>query len=183
MAERFCDFEVAGCTRRLYIQNISDKVAIAGFILLGDVELVENCAAELVKRIPKDTEIIMTAETKGIPLAASMARILGMKEYIVARKSLKAYMKNPIWVDDESITTKGKQRLGLSDFDVKKIRGKKVLILDDVISTGGSLLAMEKLVNKAGGEVIGKAAVLAEGDAAKRTDIIFLKELPLFKAD
>ena len=183
MAERFYDFEVAGCMRRLYIQNISDKVAIAGFILLGDVELVENCAAALAKIIPKNTEVIMTAETKGIPLAASMARILGMKEYIVARKSLKAYMKNPIWVEDESITTAGKQRLGLSDFDVQKIRGKKVLILDDVISTGGSLLAMEKLVDKAGGQVIGKAAVLAEGDAAKRTDIIFLKELPLFRAE
>lgn len=183
MAERFYEFEVAGCTRKLCIQNISDEVAIAGFILLGDVELVENCAAELVKIIPKDTEIIMTAETKGIPLAASMARILGMKEYIVARKSLKAYMKNPIWVEDESITTKGKQKLGLSEFDVEKIRGKKVLVLDDVISTGGSLSAMEKLVEKAGGKVIGKAAVLAEGDAAKRTDIIFLKELPLFKAE
>ena len=96
---------------------------------------------------------------------------------------MKAYMKNPIWVEDESITTAGKQRLGLSDFDVQKIRGKKVLILDDVISTGGSLLAMEKLVDKAGGQVIGKAAVLAEGDAAKRTDIIFLKELPLFRAE
>ena len=183
MSERFCEFEVAGCKRKLYIQNISDKVAIAGFILLGDVELVENCAAELSKVIPQDTEIIMTAETKGIPLAASLARILGMKNYIVARKSMKAYMKNPIWVDDESITTSGKQKLGLSDFDVQKIRDKKVLILDDVISTGGSLLAMEKLVEKAGGKVCGKAAVLAEGDAAKRNDIIFLKELPLFKAE
>ena len=92
-------------------------------------------------------------------------------------------MKNPLWVEDESITTLGKQKLGLSDFDVEKIRGKKVLILDDVISTGGSLKAMETLVEKAGGKVIGKAAVLAEGDAAKRKDIIFLKELPLFEAE
>ncbi len=183
MSERFYELEVAGCTRKLYIQNITDKVAIAGFILLGDVELVENCAAELAKIIPGETEMILTAETKGIPLAASLARILGMKEYIVARKSMKAYMKNPLWVEDESITTLGKQKLGLSDFDVEKIRGKKVLILDDVISTGGSLKAMETLVEKAGGKVIGKAAVLAEGDAAKRKDIIFLKELPLFEAE
>ena len=173
MSERFYELEVAGCRRKLFIMNITDKVAIAGFILLGDVELTENCAAELAKKIPAETEIILTAETKGIPLAASLARILGMKNYIVARKSMKAYMKNPLWVDDESITTAGKQKLGLSDFD---------LILDDVISTGGSLKAMENLVEKAGGKVIGKAAVLAEGDAAKRTDIIFLKDLPLFDA-
>ena len=168
MSERFYELEVAGCRRKLFIMNITDKVAIAGFILLGDVELTENCAAELAKKIPAETEIILTAETKGIPLAASLARILGMKNYIVARKSMKAYMKNPLWVDDESITTAGKQKLGLSDFDV--------------ISTGGSLKAMENLVEKAGGKVIGKAAVLAEGDAAKRTDIIFLKDLPLFDA-
>ena len=183
MSERFYELEVAGCRRKLFIMNITDKVAIAGFILLGDVELTENCAAELAKKIPAETEIILTAETKGIPLAASLARILGMKNYIVARKSMKAYMKNPLWVEDESITTLGKQKLGLSDFDVEKIRGKKVLILDDVISTGGSLKAMETLVEKAGGKVIGKAAVLAEGDAAKRKDIIFLKELPLFEAE
>ena len=118
--------------------------------------------------------MIMTAETKGIPLAAEMARILGMPHYIVARKSIKAYMENPLIVDDESITTKGKQILCLSDADVELIKDKKIVIVDDVISTGGSL--------KAGAEVIGKAAILAEGDAGKRTDIIFLEKLPLFEA-
>ena len=163
MANRFYELQVAGCTRKLSILNISDKLAIAGFILLGDVELVTSCAAELAKRIPKDAEIIMTAETKGIPLAAELARQLGMKWYITARKSVKAYMENPLWVEDESITTKGKQVLCLMDADIERIKGKKVLILDDVISTGGSLRALEQLAEKAGGHVVGKAAVLAEG--------------------
>ena len=183
MANRFYELQVAGCTRKLSILNISDKLAIAGFILLGDVELVTSCAAELAKRIPKDAEIIMTAETKGIPLAAELARQLGMKWYITARKSVKAYMENPLWVEDESITTKGKQVLCLMDADIERIKGKKVLILDDVISTGGSLRALEQLAEKAGGHVVGKAAVLAEGDAAQRKDIIFLEKLPLFDAE
>ncbi len=183
MANRFYELQVAGCKRKLSILNISDKLAIAGFILLGDVELVTNCAAELAKRVPKEVEVIMTAETKGIPLAAELARQMGMKYYVTARKSVKAYMENPLWVEDESITTKGKQILCLMDADVERIKGKKVLILDDVISTGGSLLALEKLAAQAGGNVICKAAVLAEGDAAKRTDIIFLEKLPLFDAE
>ncbi len=183
MANRFYELQVAGCKRKLSILNISDKLAIAGFILLGDVELVTNCAAELAKRVPKDVEIIMTAETKGIPLAAELARQMGMKYYVTARKSVKAYMENPVWVEDKSITTKGKQMLCLMDADVDRIKGKKVLILDDVISTGGSLLALEKLAEQAGGNVISKAAVLAEGDAALRTDIIFLEKLPLFDAE
>lgn len=183
MAKRFYELQVAGCTRKLSILNISDKLAIAGFILLGDVELVTNCAAELAKRMPKDADIIMTAETKGIPLAAELARQMGMKWYVTARKSVKAYMENPLWVEDESITTKGKQMLCLMDADIERIKGKKVVILDDVISTGGSLRALEALAEKAGAEVICKAAVLAEGDAAERKDIIFLEKLPLFDAE
>ena len=183
MANRFYELNVAGCTRKLAILNLDDKLAIAGFILLGDVELVTNCAAELAKRIPKEAEIIMTAETKGIPLAAELARQLGMKWYVTARKSVKAYMENPLWVDDESITTKGKQLLCLMDADIQRIRGKKVVILDDVISTGGSLRAFEALAEKAGGEVVCKAAVLAEGAAAERKDIVFLEKLPLFEAE
>ena len=183
MAKRFYELHVAGCTRKLSILDINDELAIAGFILLGDVELVTNCAAELAKRIPKEADIIMTAETKGIPLAAELARQLGMKWYITARKSVKAYMENPLWVDEESITTKGKQILCLMDADVERIKGKKVVLLDDVISTGGSLRAMEQLAKKAGGNVICKAAVLAEGDAGNRDDIVFLEKLPLFEAE
>ena len=181
MAKRYYELHVAGCTRQLPIMNISDTLAIAGFVILGDTEIVTRTAEELAKKVPEGTDIILTAETKGIPLAHEMARVLGMKKYIVARKSVKAYMEDPICVEDESITTMGKQRLYLSQDDVDLIRGRKVLLVDDVISTGESLKAMETLVKKAGGVVAGKAAILAEGDAAKRDDILFLEKLPLFQ--
>lgn len=183
MAERFYDINVAGCQRRLPICDISEKLAIAAFIMLGDVELTDRCADALAPLVPKDTEVIMTAETKGIPIAAALARRLGMGHYVVARKSVKGYMKNPISVEDESITTKGKQRLCLMDDDISRIRGSKVLLTDDLISTGGSMKAMRKLAELAGGVVIGEACVLAEGDATKRTDIIYLEKLPLFDAE
>ena len=182
MTDRFYDLTVAGVHRRLPILNVSDNVAIAGFVVLGDVELTNACARELAKIVPASAEIILTAETKGIPLAAELARQLGMKRYAVARKSIKAYMKNPICTEDQSITTKGKQLLCLPDSDIALVKGRKVLLLDDVISTGGSLKALERLVGKAGGTIVAKAAVLAEGDAAKRTDILFLETLPLFEA-
>ena len=183
MENRYYELELVGCKRQLMIVNLNEKLAIAGFIILGDVELTEACAAELAKRVPEGTEAILTAEAKGIPLAESIARHLGMPYYVVARKNMKAYMKNPLWVEVESITTEGKQRLCLMDSDIERIRGKKVLLVDDVISTGESIRALEKLAEKAGGEVIGRMAALAEGDAAKRKDIIFLKELPLFEAE
>lgn len=182
MAKEYYELHVAGCTRQLPILNVTDSLAIAGFVILGDTELTVNTAKELAAKLPTEADMIMTAETKGIPLAAEMARILGMPHYIVARKSIKAYMENPLIVDDESITTKGKQILCLSDVDVELIKDKKIVIVDDVISTGGSLKALEELAEKAGAEVIGKAAILAEGDAGKRTDIIFLEKLPLFEA-
>lgn len=175
MAKNYYELHVAGCTRQLPILPVSDTLSIAGFVILGDTEIVTRASEELAARVPKDTDIIMTAETKGIPLAAELARVLGMKRYIVARKSVKAYMQNPIWVEDESITTKGKQRLYLMDTDVEMLHGKNVLLLDDVISTGGSMKAMKALAEKAGAHVIGEAAILAEGNAAKRDDIIFLE--------
>ena len=183
MTKRFYDLTVAGCKRSLPILNLSHSLAIAGFVMLGDVELCESCARELAKKVPAEAEIIMTAETKGIPLAAELARQIGMPYYITARKSVKAYMEDPIWVEDESITTMGKQRLYLMRSDIDRIAGRKVLLLDDVISTGGSMTALSNLAEKAGAHVIGQAAVLAEGDAAKRTDIIFLEALPLFEAE
>ena len=178
MATRFYDLEVAGVKRRLSILNVTDKLAIAGFIMLGDVELVDACARDLAKKVPADTEIILTAETKGIPLAAQLAKEMGMPYFVVARKSIKAYMENPVWVDDVS-----KQMLCLMDADIERIKGRKVLLLDDVISTGGSMKALTNLVEKVGGTVIGEACVLAEGDASKRDDIIFLEALPLFDAE
>ena len=180
MAEKFYKLTVAGCTRDLPIINISDNLAIAGFIMLGDTELVEKCAKALSEKLPTDIDILMTAEAKGIPLTHAIARLLGMDWYVVARKSKKAYMENPLWVETESITTKGTQHLCLMDADIDRIRGKRVLLIDDVISTGGSVASLTRLVEQAGGTVVGSAAVLAEGVAADRTDIIFLEKLPLF---
>ncbi len=183
MADRFHEIDIAGMKRRLPIMNLPDNSkAIAAFVILGDVELTEHCAGALMKKIPREAEVVMTAETKGIPLADSLARHLGMDRYVVARKSVKAYMENPIWVDDESITTFGQQRLYLMEEDIALIKGRRVLLVDDVISRGGSMRAMQSLAEKAGGQVIGMAAVIAEGDAAKRTDIITLASMPLFEA-
>lgn len=182
MAERFHELKIAGCTRQLPILNLSDTEAIAAFIMLGDVELAENCAKELAAKVPLETEIIVTAETKGIPLAEELSRLLGLKRYVTARKSIKAYMENPLCVEDFSITTKGKQRLYITQEDVQRIKGKKVLLLDDVISKGGSMKALQNLTETAGGIVIGQAAAVAEGAAAERKDIIFLASIPLFDA-
>ena len=183
MATRHHELVIGNLKRQLPILNLNDNLAIAGFVILGDVELTSTCASELIKKIPTDIDIIMTAETKGIPLAAEMARQLGMTYYVTARKSIKAYMEAPIWVDDESITTLGKQRLYLMASDIEKLTGKRVLILDDVISTGGSLDALIKLATQAGGIIAAKAAILAEGNAIGRTDIIYLEELPLYKPE
>ena len=174
MAKRFYELEVAGLKRSLPVLNISDTLAIAGFVILGDTEMVEKAAAELAPKVPAGTEVLMAAETKGIPLVHAMARILGMDRYIVARKSIKAYMEHPLAVEDESITTKGKQMLCLQDADID---------LDDVISTGGSMKALEELVEKAGGTVNGRMTILAEGDSIGRQDIVVLANLPLFKAE
>ena len=182
MAKRYYELTVAGVTRQLPILNVTETLAIAGFVMLGDVELVTRCAQAMAKKVPAETEVILTAETKGIPLAEELARALGMDRYIVARKSVKAYMENALWVDDVSITTKGTQKLCLDGTDIERIKGKNVLLLDDVISTGGSMKALAELTEKAGGKVIGQACVLAEGNAAKRDDIIFLEPLPLFDA-
>ncbi|MDD6383166.1 MAG: phosphoribosyltransferase family protein [Selenomonadaceae bacterium] len=183
MAKRYYELTVAGVTRQLPILNVTETLAIAGFVMLGDVELVTRCAQEMAKRVPEETEIILTAETKGIPFAAELARQLGKPRYVVARKSIKAYMEDPLWVKDVSITTEGEQQLCLDGPDIARIRGHKVLLLDDVISTGGSMKALRTLCEKAGGTVIGEAAALAEGDAAKRSDIIYLAPLPLFAAE
>ena len=169
---------IAGCDRELPICPISDTLDIAGFVMFGDVEITEKTAQALMEKCPEH-DIIITAESKGIPLAYEMARI-GCRKYIVARKGIKAYMTNPIKVEVKSITTDHVQTLYLSEEDVDALRGKRILILDDVISTGESLAALEKLVGEIGGNVVAKACVLAEGDAADRTDIIFLEPLPLF---
>lgn len=169
---------IAGCERELPLCPINDTLDIAAFIMFGDVELTEKAAAALLKRCPAH-DIVITAEAKGIPLAYEMAR-QGCRKYIVARKGLKLYMKDPVSVSVKSITTSKVQTLYLDGLRAKEMDGKRVLIVDDVISTGESLAAIEKLVKQAKGTVAAKAAVLAEGDAVNRDDIIFLEELPLF---
>lgn len=169
---------IAGLTRELPLCPVNDSLDIAAFIMFSDVELTKVCAQELLKKLP-DFDVIITAESKGIPLAYETARQSG-KNYYVGRKSIKLYMTDPISVSVKSITTSAVQTLHLSREDADAIKGKNVLILDDVISTGESLKALEKLVEEAGGKVCAKAAVLAEGSAADRSDIVFLEKLPLF---
>ena len=169
---------IAGCHRELPICPIDKNLDIAGFVMFGDVEITERAAQELLKRCPEH-DIIVTAESKGIPLAYEMARI-GCRNYVVARKGVKAYMTDPIDVEVKSITTGHVQRLYLSAEDCRSLYKKRILIVDDVISTGESLMAMEELLHRIGGKVVGKACVLAEGDAKDRDDIVFLEEIPLF---
>ncbi len=169
---------IAGCERQLPLCPINDKLDIAGFIIFGDVELTVAAAAELLKKLP-EFDYIVTPEAKSIPLAYEMSRQSG-KKYFVARKKAKLYMQNPVTVNVRSITTDAVQTLILDGADGEQIRGKRVVILDDVISTGESLRAMEELVGRFDADVVAAAAVLAEGDAAERTDIVFLEKLPLF---
>ena len=170
---------VCGIERDLPIIQISDDLKIASFVLLGDAELARKAGEELSKKV--DCDIILTAEAKGIQLAHEIARSLGEKSFIVARKSQKSYMKDPVSVEVDSITTANTQKLFLDSKDAEMIEGKRIALVDDVISTGESMNALEALVNKAGGEVVQKLAILAEGDAADRDDIVFLEKLPLFK--
>ncbi|KWZ97266.1 MAG: phosphoribosyltransferase family protein [Anaerococcus sp.] len=170
---------VCGLERNLPIIQISDNLKIASFVLLGDAELAEKAGLELSKKV--DADIILTAEAKGISLAHEIARNIGEKSFVVARKSEKAYMNDPINVEVNSITTKNTQKLFLDFKDVEKIKGKKIALVDDVISTGESMNALESLVEKAGGKVVQKLAILAEGDAADRDDIIYLEKLPIFE--
>ncbi|MFG6352106.1 MAG: adenine phosphoribosyltransferase [Oscillospiraceae bacterium] len=176
------EMHVAGLTRQLPLCPISDTLMIGAFVIFGDVELTCACAAELLKIAP-EFDYMVAPEAKAIPLVHEMARQGGRNEYFLVRKSPKLYMDGVFEAVDRSITTEGEQKLYMDGADAKKIRGKRILILDDVISTGGSLAAVESLVEQAGGIVAGRMAILAEGDAAKRDDILFLERLPLFSAD
>lgn len=169
---------IAGLERHLPLCPVNEKLDIGAFIMFSDVELTVRCAEELLKKAP-EFDVIITAESKGIPLAYEMSRQSGIK-YIVARKSVKLYMQNPIGIEVKSITTAAKQMLYLGGDEADFINGKRVLIADDVISTGESLAAVEELVNRAGGNIVGRCAVLAEGDASERDDIFFIEKLPLF---
>ena len=177
MAE-FYTMKIAGLERALRICPINEKLDIAAFIMFSDVEITVESAKALLEKAP-EFDVILTAECKGVPLAYEMARQSG-KPYVVARKSVKLYMQDVVSVAVKSITTAQEQTLHLDGIKAGLLSGKRVLIVDDVISTGESLIALEKLTAAAGGEVAGRAAVLAEGDAADRDDLIFLEKLPLF---
>lgn len=170
--------KVAGLTRELPLCPVNEHLDIGAFIMFSDVELTVAAATELLKRAP-EFDCLITAESKGIPLAYEMSRQSG-KKYLLARKSVKLYMHDPVEVSVKSITTAKVQTLYLDGSDLEYLKGKRVLLVDDVISTGESIHALEQLAEKAGAEVVGKMAVLAEGDAQKREDIVYLEPLPLF---
>ena len=174
--------KVAGIERDLPLCPIGENLYIGAFIMFGDVELTEKCASALIAKAPEH-DVIITAESKGIPLAYEMCRLSGKNRYVLARKSVKLYMKDVVKCETQSITTAAKQTLYIDGEDAEYLNGKKVLIVDDVISTGGSLLSLENLVEQAGGKIVGKMTVLAEGEAAGRDDIIFLEKLPLFDGE
>ena len=175
--QEYYDITVAGVHRRLPVVPINENMSIAGFVIFGDTDVVEPCARALAAKLPKETEVLVTAEAKSIPLIYELAKVMKMPRYVIARKSVKGYMRN-------SITNMGREQiLVVDEHDAEFIKGKKVAIIDDVISTGSSIEAIEKLVRESGGEVIARAAVLAEGDAADRSDIIYLEKIPLFFHD
>lgn len=178
----FHEMTIAGLKRQLPLFPVTDDLYIGAFIMFGDVEITEASARELLKKVP-EFDILCTAEAKSIPLAYEMAKQAGQNDYVIARKGVKVYMKDIISTEVNSITTANTQKLYIGGDEAAKMKDKRVLIVDDVISTGESLRAIEELVRSAGGNIIGKAAVLAEGDASDRDDIIFLEKLPLFNPD
>ena len=178
----FHTMNIAGLDRNLPICKVTDDLYIAGFVIFGDQELTVACAKELLAKAP-EYDYIITAEAKGIPLAHEMARQAGDAKYILARKGPKLYMRDIFSVTVNSITTAKEQKLYLDGADAALMKGKKILVVDDVISTGESLKALEALVEKAGGEICGRMAILAEGDAQERPDLIYLEKLPLFNPD
>lgn len=171
--------DIAGVKRDLPICKVNDGLYIAAFVIFGDVEMTRASAKALIEKMP-EFDVLVTAESKGIPLAYEIARELNLETYIIARKHAKLYMKTPVAVHLHSITTAHTQTLYLDKSDMDYIKGKRVVIVDDVISTGESLSAIEKLVTQSGGEIVAKMAILVEGDAADRQDVIALQELPLF---
>ena len=173
---------IAGLERALPLCKLTDDLYIGAFVIFGDPELTTACASALLEKAP-EFDYMISAEAKGIPLVHEMARLNGNQKYMLARKGPKLYMRDIISATVRSITTAKEQTLYLDGYDAELMKGKRILIIDDVISTGESLRALEELVKAAGGNIVGKMCILAEGDAITRDDIIYLEELPLFKAD
>ena len=182
MEQKYYHMNIAGCERDLPLCPLNDKLMIAGFVIFGDPELTTACAKALLDRAPA-YDYLITAEAKGIPLVHEMARLAGNQKYFLARKASKLYMTGVLEVTVRSITTAKEQTLYLDTADAELMKGKRILLVDDVISTGESLRALEALVNKAGGEICGRMSILAEGDAQDRADLIYLEKLPLFDSN
>ena len=182
MKDMYYKMTIAGLERRLPLCPISDKLMIGAFVIFGDPQLTTACAEALLKRCPEH-DVMITAESKGIPLICEMARLNGNARYVLARKAPKLYMRNVLSVVVRSITTDHEQTLCLDGGDAEYMQGRRVVIVDDVISTGESLRALETLVQRAGGNIVGRMAILAEGEAAERDDLIYLEKLPLFDSE
>lgn len=179
---KYYKMNIAGLERYLPICPVTEDLYIAGFVIFGDPELTTACAKKLLENAP-EYDYMITAEAKGIPLIHEMARLNGNQKYMLARKGAKLYMTNVLSSTVKSITTAKEQTLYLDGADAELMKGKRILIIDDVISTGESLKALEALVERAGGNVVGKMCILAEGDAITRDDLYYIEELPLFNAD
>ncbi len=179
MSQMYHTMTIAGLERHLPLCPISDELMIGAFVIFGDPELTTACAKELLARAP-EYDYLISAEAKGIPLVHEMARLAGNQRYFLARKNPKLYMTGVFEAELHSITTAKDQKLYLDTADAALMKGKKILIVDDVISTGESLSAIENLVKLAGGTICGKMTILAEGDAQNRPDLIYLEKLPLF---
>lgn len=173
------EMTIAGVTRQLPLRPVNDDLMIGAFVIFGDVEMTVAAAGALLKKLP-EYDYMVAPEAKAIPLIHEMARQSGRNDYFLVRKTPKLYMNGVFETEVRSITTATIQKLYMDGADAAKLKGKRVIIIDDVISTGESLKAVEELVERAGGIVAGRVAILAEGDAAKRDDIIFLEKLPLF---
>ena len=182
MEQMYHRMTIAGCERALPLCPLTDDLMIAAFVIFGDPELTTACAQALLDRVPA-YDYMITAEAKGIPLIHEMARLAGNQKYMLARKGTKLYMRDILDVQVRSITTNREQHLYLDGADAALMKGKRILIVDDVVSLGDSMNALETLVEAAGGIVCGRATILAEGDAADRTDLVYLEKLPLFTKD
>ena len=182
MSDKYYTMTIAGLKRDLPLCPLNDKLMIGAFVIFGDMELTTACAKALLERCPEH-DVMITAESKGIPLICEMSRLQNNERYVLARKAPKLYMKNVLKVNVNSITTDHQQTLCLDGADAEYMKGKRVVIVDDVISTGESLHALESLVNQVGGNIVGRMAILAEGDATKRDDLVYLEKLPLFNGE
>ena len=177
---KFFDFEIMGLKRKLPYVQVGENLALASFVVLSDTELIQTVAPELLKRLP-EVDVLMTAEAKGICLTYELSRLMGMKDFVVARKSRKPYMQNPVSHSVRSVTTQKEQHLWLDGCEAEKLKGKRVALIDDVIATGESLEALETLAKSAGANIVARAAILAELESVHRTDIIYLKEHYVFR--